>query len=153
MALGTGSIWDFVLALGATDGDKVVPGGSGFLLTFGLGITAAHTFGEYFESLSARKKNSDPDYYVVAHQLVEKGSYALQWGVRSLFRMPSMAENDSPIDIALVELTPLNPEGDGSFSQYRHRKPILSIAPPAVGTKIKSYGYIESELLPKVVDR
>jgi hypothetical protein len=149
------SAWDFVLTLGAVYGDEVLPGGSGFLISFGLGITAAHIVDELFERYSQRtnKKYSHPDYPIIAGQIVEKGSFALQWSVKNLYRMPSMSETSSPIDVALIELIPFHPEEDGRFEIFRRRRPILKLAPPAVGSKVKGYGYIESEVQGPVSDK
>jgi len=154
MTLRSINVWDIVLTLGGVYGDEVVPGGSGFLLRFGLGVTAAHIFDEHFERYSQRinRKNTEADYPVVAAQIVEKGAFALQWGVKNLFRMPSFADNDSPIDLALVELVPLSPEMDGQFARRRHLQPIVSLSPPSVGSKVKGYGYIQSAVQGTISD-
>ena len=146
MALRSINVWDIVLTFGGVYGDVVIPGGSGFLLRFGLGVTAAHIFDEHFERFSQRinKKNTDADYPVVAGQIVEQGAFALQWGVKNLFRMPGLAENDSPIDLAAVELVPLSPERDGQFAGKRHLQPILNLSPPSPGSRVKGYGYVQS---------
>jgi hypothetical protein len=148
MTLRLGNAWDFALALGGVYEDEIVPGGSGFLISFGLGITAAHIVDELFErhSLRVNKKSTEPDYPIVVGQLVEKGSFALQWSVKKIYRMPSMSENPSPIDLALIELVPFHPEEDGRFGAYRRRRPLLRLSPPPVGSKVKAYGYVESDV-------
>jgi hypothetical protein len=53
----------------------------------------------------------------------------------------------------LVELIPFHPEEDGRFEIFRRRKPVLKLAPPTVGSKVKGYGYIESKVEGPVSDK
>src|SRR5712691_3280725 len=122
-----GSAWDCVLTLAAVHEDHVSPGGSGFMLTSGLAITASHIFDGFFDKLGHPNplRDSAPSYSVLACQIVERGSLVLQWSVTRLFRMPSAAgaaDDDSAIDITFIELTPLGTPEETS-SPYRQKRP------------------------------
>lgn len=151
MASRRTDVWNVILALAAYRDGSLYPCGSGFLIGSSLGLTALHVVDQPFDRRICESLDpNDPDFWVVALQRVNGHDKALCWRVTSAHRFPVPStdeEDDRPIDVSLIQLTPLPPLVP-EHEDFRRWFVEINVAPPSVGSRVTAYGFAESEIEP-----
>lgn len=134
--------FDFNLCIGANRGDTNYIVGTATFIAHNLAITAKHVIVDIYEKynhtkiifpkVGQKKSYIDNKTSIIATQFFDKSKPGGIWHIKNVFLSPNT-------DIAYMLLIPYNNEA----KNYNWSFPEIDLHPPAVGSKITAYGFIE----------
>jgi hypothetical protein len=135
-------VWNCILSLAVFKDGHLYPCGSAFLVGRYLAMTATHILEQPFDQRTYNiKHGEDPDFGVIAIQIVNRRRETLLWKVKSMYSCPSMSEiHERSFDVAFLNLEPFA-SSEEAIENFRWWFFELNVAPPKIGTKITAYGF------------